>query len=246
MGSSTATTARRPTRNVPALDDDGHDPHRQADTWRWPVSSRALTCVVSFTRVTDRQGSNFEQEVTETTESGNRHSVFSVSSCSVFWIPAFAAEGRVGNACSTGASLATRSRRPGRPGPAAEGAEACIRQEIGYADPNGGKPVNRRGRTRFANGLLGIPMAGRSFGTEVSSIAEWRCFGRGNEEANGELADAKSSPRVTGNRPDDDAGKRKDCWNIAGKDGPTCRVARYFVRYPRHPKPPAAGLRLRW
>jgi hypothetical protein len=146
--------------------------------WRWPVSSRALTCVVSFTRVPDRQGSNFEQEVTETTESGNRHSVLSVSSCSVFWIPAFAAKGRVGNACSTGASLATRSRRAGRLGPAAEGAEACIRQDIGYADPNGGNPVNRRGRTRFADGLLGISMAGRSFGTEVSGLAGWRCFGR--------------------------------------------------------------------
>jgi len=132
------------------------------------------------------------------------------------------------------------------PGPAAEGAETCIRQENGYADPNGGKPVNRRGRTRFADGLLGISMARRSSGTGVSRIAGWRCFGRGNEEANGELADAKSSPRVTGNRPDDDAGKRKDCGNIAGKDGPTYRVARYFVRYHQHPKPPAARLRLRW
>ena len=85
-------------------------------------------------------------------------------------------------------------------------------------------------------------MAGRSFGTEVSSIAGWRCFGRGNEEANGELADAKSSPRVTGNRPDDDAGKRKDCWNIAGKDGPACRVARYLVRYHRQSQaPPLPG-----
>ena len=89
-------------------------------------------------------------------------------------------------------------------------------------------------------------MAGRSSGTEVLRIAGWRCFGRGNEEANGELADAKSTPRVTGNRPDDDAWKEKDCWNIAGKYAPTCRVARYLVRYHRHPKPPAAGLRLRW
>ncbi len=90
-------------------------------------------------------------------------------------------------------------------------------------------------------------MAGRPFGTEVSKIAGWRCFRRGNEEANGELADAKSWPRVTGNPPDDDAGKRKDCWNIAGKDGPACGVARYFERYHRQPQaPPAAGLRVRW
>jgi hypothetical protein len=36
----------------------------------------------SFTRTTDRQGSNFEREETETTEGENRHSVLSVSSCS--------------------------------------------------------------------------------------------------------------------------------------------------------------------
>ena len=51
----------------------------------------------------------------------------------------------------------------GRPGPAAEGAEACIRREIGYARPNGRKPVNRRGKARFADGLLGISMAEQSF-----------------------------------------------------------------------------------
>ena len=34
-----------------------------------------LICVVSFTRVTDRQGLNFEQELTEKTENGNCHSV---------------------------------------------------------------------------------------------------------------------------------------------------------------------------
>ncbi len=35
-GSGTATTAQSPTRNAPALDDDGHDPYRQPDTWRRP------------------------------------------------------------------------------------------------------------------------------------------------------------------------------------------------------------------